>query len=184
MERIFFWSLLLAAFVAGGTFLLFQLDIVVVRNPFSLLQRSESLKNASQCKQPITLYYWNEDHENSEPVFVVWDSNQVKNVNRLLSAWIDMLHNEQLVDRKVIVESASFSSEECSLYISFSDFLFSHVFSTYAKWHMIECLLKTIKKALPSVTEVFFLVNHQPMMDSHLDFSQGWPIDGFIVEEL
>ena len=43
----------------------------------------------------------------------------------------------------------------------------------------IEGILKTIRENNNAIQTVRFLVHHQPLRDTQLDFSFSWPVQGF-----
>ncbi len=174
---------IVSSFVLGILLFLFHTDIIIVRSPFRIQKNVEHLEKLSGSKRSVDVYYWYENSMHSEQASIVWDGNVVQNLSRLIGLWLDIIHNEQLLDRKVKLESVSISQESNCVYASFSAPIFSSEDPIYIKWNMIEGLLKTIGKMFTSVREVFFLVNHQPMKDSHLDFSQAWPIEGFSQDQ-
>lgn len=178
-KKVFFFSGISVSFFFGALLFFFYTDTIIVRSPFRMQKNVEYLEKVSGNKRLATLYYWHEGSIRLESVNFVWDKDKSQSLSRLISLWLNIVHNEQLLDRKIILEAASISQEENCVYLSFSSTLFSSGDSTYIKWHMIEGLLKTISEMFGMVREVFFLVGHQPMKDSHLDFSQAWPIEGF-----
>ena len=177
-QKILFISIFIS-FVLGVLLFFFHADIIVIRSPFRMQKNIDLLEKTSGNKRLVNFHYWHEGVMHSEQAHFVWGGDIVQDLSRLLNSWLDIVHNEQLFDRKVNLEAVSFSQEGNCVYLSFSAPLFSFEDSIYIKWHMIEGLLKTIREVFGTVREVFFLVDHQAMKDSHLDFTQVWPIEGF-----
>lgn len=53
-------------------------------------------------------------------------------------------------------------------------------YSIHAKLMWVEGLLKTIHSSGLALQSVHFLHNHQPLQDPHLDFTNPWPVHGFV----
>jgi hypothetical protein len=97
----------------------------------------------------------------------------------LINAWLTLLDEENVMSKKVTLQSALMSAHG-HLYVSFDRNPFDENSPTYDTWMWIEGLLKTIRENEPSIQSVHFLVHHHPMEDNHLDFSNPWPITGFL----
>jgi hypothetical protein len=84
------------------------------------------------------------------------------------------------MEKKVSLQSVVPSPSGVEAYISFDRNPFTKNQSTYEKFMWIEGLLKTVRENGIQLQSIYFLVHHQPLTDFHLDFSNAWPISGFI----
>lgn len=89
------------------------------------------------------------------------------------------MYEEQVLTEKVQLETLALPESGQEAYLSFNRTFLSDQWSTWKKWHFVEGLARTLYYACPAVNTLFFQVNHQIMIDEHLDFSLGWPTGGF-----
>jgi len=109
----------------------------------------------------------------------IWFSNRSENLKHLINNWLSFLHDERIIEKKVLIETVSESDFDQVTYLSFNQSPLDREWSIYKKWNFIESLLKTIRGVEPNIKQIVFLVGYQQMEDDHLDFSQNWPIEGF-----
>jgi hypothetical protein len=90
------------------------------------------------------------------------------------------MDEERLMSKKVSLQSVILTPNEKDAYLSFDRYPFSPESPTVEKFMWVEGLLKTLRDNGISLQGVRFLVHHQEMLDSHLDFSNPWPGIGFL----
>jgi hypothetical protein len=142
-------------------------------------QATPSPSTASAQKQNVVLHFWHQNKWNTEPVSLLFSDATTTNMQQLVSRWAQLLHEEKIIKKKVVLQSATITFDNQELIISFDRAPWNKENSTYEKWMTIEGLLKTIKAVAPSIKKVRFLVNQNPLQDPHLDFTNAWPINGF-----
>lgn len=130
------------------------------------------------AKQKIVLH-WHKSNWQTESIHLLLNQNVSHDAQLILGSWLETALDEQIFRKKINVQSVMASADERTLFVSFDHAPFSKESSIFEKWMIIEGMLKTISHALPSVKKIVFLVNHQTLLDTHLDFSNPWPIEGF-----
>lgn len=129
-------------------------------------------------KQKITLHHfkqtWHKDH-----VQILLSSNTAQNAQLIVGRWLENALEEGLIKKKTSLQTI-FITQNQELILSLDRCPFNKESSTFDKWMIIEGLLKSIKENTTQTKKVLFLVNHQPLIDTHLDFSNAWPIEGFL----
>ena len=92
---------------------------------------------------------------------------------------LQLLLEEQIIDRKIALQESTKTFGSNDIIISFDKPLWSKQLATHEKWFIIQALFKTIIEVAPSIQKIRVLVDHQPYIDQHLDFTNPWPIDAF-----
>jgi hypothetical protein len=87
---------------------------------------------------------------------------------------------EQIMKEKICLQSVSLAINERDAVISFDRVPFNDQSSCFEKWMWVEGLLKTIKESGLILQSIRFLVHHQELVDTHLDFSNPWPGNGLL----
>jgi hypothetical protein len=132
-------------------------------------------------KKSVKLYFWHNNKWQHETVQLIWSQDQSKNLEYLINNWLSLLDEEQIIDKKVELQAALLTqSNYC--YLSFDRSLFGKESTTHEKLLIVQGLFKTIKENGINLQGIHFLVQHQPMIDAHLDFSNPWPLSGFVGE--
>lgn len=163
--------------LCGGMFYL-ALDrgFIVINN----VSKQSIVTQGSLEKKPVKLMYWHHDQWKHEKVEIIWSSQQAVTVKHLIDAWLTLMDEEKMMEKKVSLQAAIASPSEQELYLSFDRNPFSKEDSTYDKWMWIEGILKTLRENGIKFQFVRFLVHHQQLNDYHLDFSNPWPMSGFV----
>lgn len=131
-------------------------------------------------KKKFLLHYWHNAAWHTEDKELIQATDLRKTIGYLITAWLNLLEEEQLIHKKTTVQSVMLDQTERELYISFDHSFLPKHYSTYEKLLLVEGLLKTIRASTPQISHIIFLVHHQPLQDAHLDFTQPWPITGFL----
>jgi hypothetical protein len=134
---------------------------------------------SSLCKKEITLHYFHHEKWNNEKQELLWSNSIAKNSYQLINAWLTLLDEEGIISKKITLQTALLSTSG-TLYLSFDNNILSKEDTIFKKWMLIEGLLKTIKENNIAIQSIQFLIQHQPLIDYHLDFSMPWPAQGFI----
>lgn len=168
----------LAAVTCGLLLFAYQKEYIII----NLGKKLDTYNiNAPAQKQNATLYYWYQNTWNTEQVSLLFSENSVSNMQQLVSRWLQLLHEEKITKKKILLQSAAITYDTQELIISFDRMPWNKEISTYEKWMLIESLLKTIKNVDPTIKRVRLLMNQQQITDPHLDFTNAWPIEGFII---
>ena len=168
----------LAALISLMTFAWYH-DWIVIAMP--ALARSVASHGPQQTsyKNKISLFFPKNGKEQQETKEMLWSDDLTINARALTQTWAALLDEESVVHNKVTVQSAAVTFTNDELIISFDRPPFNKDDALHKKLELLETLLKTVRLHLPTLQKVHFLVNHQPLKDYHLDFSQPWPIQGF-----
>lgn len=151
---------------------------ILLRIPWQRQQQVTENKYSIQKKQ-ITLHYFHGDKWKTEKQELLWTEINEKNLFQLINAWLMLLDEEHITTKKVTLQSALLSTAGCA-YLSFDHNIINKEETIFKKWMIIEGLLATIAHNGIAISHVQFLVQQQPLRDSHLDFSRAWPLHGFI----
>ena len=167
------------AFVAGAILLLFRSEILLLRG----IPGRSSMTVASVCptqKKMACLSFFKHGAFKMEEQELLWGNHVQENIRYLISAMLSVWEDEQVTQKKVSLQSVIVSPSGKTAYLSFDRVPFDKDASTFCKWHTIEALLKTLRDNDVGIRDVYFLVHHELLVDSHLDFSNPWTISGFL----
>ena len=170
-----FYSLVSAVLFLVGTCMYAWYHEYIIINPHrSFIAAQEN----STHKKTISLYYFKETWR-TDSIPLLLSQENTHNAHILVGRWLESALDEALLKKKVSVQTAFITSNQ-ELILSFDRSLFAKESSTFDKWMIIEGILKSLKENVPHLKRVRFLVNHAPLVDAHLDFSNAWPVEGFI----
>lgn len=170
-------TLILSAITFCLALLLFAIhkELIIIN-----FQRSTLAPSSEQTtKKQIPLYYWHNESWHSETVIMLISSTIQTTAQQLVSRWLQLILDEKIITKKVNLQAVLLSYDNQELFLSFDRAPWNKTSSTFEKWMAIEGILKTIKEPAIGIKKVRFLINHQPLQDYHLDFTNAWPIDGF-----
>lgn len=173
--------LLFFMLIAGMLFFLCQKEFIIFKFPaFNNNYREQKVNSKiSKTKKNIKLYYWMHERWKTEDINIIWSENINENIQYTISAWLNLLEEERIIDKKVTLQSALMSENNQFVYLSFDRPLFNEENSTNSKLMIIESLLKTLRDNGIKIQGIIFLIHHQEMPDPHLDFSHPWSLQGF-----
>lgn len=135
---------------------------------------------SSAQRKKVKLIYFNQEKFLTEEQEILITNNNQQNLSNLITNWLNLLEEEEILSKKVTLQSVLTDKSDTEAFISFDRSPFLKEQSTYQKLMFIEALLKTIKgNGLPFIS-IRFLVNFKRFNDPHLDFSQSWPITGYM----
>ncbi len=136
--------------------------------------------NKEITRKNVSLIFWHNQKWNSETLDLIWSNNSNDNVYYLINSWLNLLDEEQAMQKKIMLQTAMTSPSGNELFLSFDRNPLAKESSTFDKWMWAEGLLKTLRKNGVTIQNIRFLAHHQPINDDHLDFNNPWPVQGFI----
>lgn len=162
-------------FIVGVLFFAFYHEYLIInlKKPIKT-----QLTAAPTAQQKVMMHFWKEKWKFDE-IQLLLNQNPCHDAQLILANWIELALDEHILTKKITVQPAMITQDNQHLYISFDLNPFGKESATFEKWMIIEGILKTIHGALPSIKRVTFLLDHQPLTDAQLDFSNPWPIEGF-----
>jgi len=169
-----------AVFCAGIFFLAYNQGWILLKFPSYKREAQQTAAALRAQKKSVTLFFWHNKRWNKEAVEILHTHDAAQTAQHLLNSWLTLLDEEQVMVKKVMLQSALLSDNK-QLYLSFDRNPFNEHDATYDKLLWVEGLLRTIRENDIPVQAVRFLVHHQPMQDYHLDFSNSWPLAGFLA---
>ena len=153
---------------------------IIFRSSSYKSEVNQQITNVKAKKSDVYLYYWQNNKWQHEKVSILFTGDKAKNIKYLINNWLTLLDEEEVMDKKVTLQDVLLDINGQLAYLSFDRTLFAENSATFAKWMLLEGLLKTLRESGIGVQNVFFLVHHQIMEDYHLDFSKPWPMYGFL----
>jgi hypothetical protein len=155
----------------------FYNEVIIIRIP---TRKAHYISNEiDRHKKKYALFIRKDNNWHKEEKELITTSKKLEMLTYLITNWLQFATEEKM-QKKTLLESIMLDNNQVEAYIDFDRNPFSKESSTYEKWMWIESLLKTLKESGIQIQSVKFLVNHKQLFDYHLDFSQAWPITGFI----
>jgi N-acetylmuramoyl-L-alanine amidase len=203
--------IIVASFLAGILFFAYHHQWIIIQLPWHTITAPRG--QSTITKKQITLHYWKHNKPHAESQQLLWhESDQQANAAQLINTYFSLLDEEWVINKKIVATATTLGprlhlsgpsgsanypavaptsygghsagqATPANLIVSLSDSPFNPEASAAAKWHLLEGLLQTLHEQIPSIQNVIFLANHQPLMDQHLDFTNPWPVTGFIPQE-
>lgn len=178
LRPIHYFLISILALIAGFLFYCLYNNLIIVS--FQFKKRPEIIAEINAQKKSFKLIYWHKNKWNIEEKELLSSDNKAKTIDYLIKSWLSMLHDEHILIKDIDLQSIMLDKSGAEVYISFDHNPLNKKNSTFEKLMFIEGLLKTIRTNKIALNKVYFLVNHKPLIDYHLDFSQPWPLSGFI----
>lgn len=158
----------------------YQQSWIIIRSPFQNTITYTFKKNNIK-KKIITLCFWHNNKWHQEKTEIhVYSQKPDDIINYITNAWLKLLHEEHIIQKKIALQSVLISPSSKQAYISFSQSPLDKENSTHQKWLLVESLLKTLRENNIDIQSIYFLVHHQPLNDQNLNFSNAWPLEGFL----
>jgi len=180
MRTVFFVIVISVCFLFGFFFFAFYNGLIILRYPSYRAEVEQFIENMKVDKKKVFLFYRNKKKWNKEKVYLLWTNDKAKNIEYLINSWLTLLDEERVMKKRVSLQTVLLASSLQKAYLSFDRNPFSSDSPTHEKWMWVEGLLKTLRENDIDLQTVYFLVHHQIMDDYHLDFSNPWPICGFL----
>jgi hypothetical protein len=154
--------------------------IVIQLHRFQNKQQANSATRAAIKRRTVQMHYWHQNRWKSEGTKIIWNPKK-KNVNiaRLAQAWFTLLEEDNLLSKRVTVQSCALSGSQSTAFLSLDRSPFEEQSSIRMKWLIIEGLLKTIRSNTTGLSDIHLLCHNQPIKDYHIDFEGAWPVSGF-----
>lgn len=168
---------LIALGIAGLLFFAFKEHYIILNFSRSVPAQTQSI---SSNKKKVALAYWKDDQWHQETISLLASPLIYNNLYHMVSQYLKLLHDESIIKQRVIVQQVLVHYDNQEALISLDRVPWHKESCSIEKLMIIEGILKTITINEPSIKKIRFLVNHQPMTDTHLDFSNAWPIEGFL----
>jgi hypothetical protein len=168
----------ISALAVGSIFYGIYNNFIIIQFPIKKLPLI--LQNFNAQKKNITLALFKKGSWHFEDKELLFSNNIVKTMTYLVSSWLTLLAEEEVMDKKVTLQAVLIDAPTKEVSLSFDRNPFSRNASTFQKVMWVEALLKTILLSGLQVQSVRFLVNHKPLADAHVDFSCPWPITGYL----
>ena len=152
---------------------------IIIRTPSKSYEIEVQKQQNPSYKKSIDVIFYRNAIRTVEKIDLLWSDDPAKNVHSLVASWLVVLDEEEVTPKKVSLQSA-WVTPDGELFLSFDRTPLYKEWSTYEKLLLIQGLLHMIRENDNHIKKVYFLVHHQPMQDTHLDFTDAWPISGFI----
>lgn len=177
MKNYSFLLLFCIPVIMGILFFAFLQNWIIIRLPTTATHKQHA---PTITKKTVQLIFWHNNKWNTEKTDLIWSEKKDHNLYYLINSWLSLLDEEEIMTKKVSLQTALLVSSGQEAYLSFDRNPLDKERSTFDKWMWIEGLLKTIRENNITIQKVRLLVHHQPLHDNHLDFSKPWPLIGFI----
>ncbi len=155
---------------------------IIFKNPFYSCYEKRTIERVMTQKKSIKHFFWHHDAWRQEIAEILWSDEKVHALSSLITSWLTILDEEKINIKKISLQSIAISATKQEVFCSFDRNPFSKQQSTFEKIMWIEGLMKSIRESGIKIQAIRFLVHHQPLIDTHLDFSNAWPIEGFLIE--
>lgn len=167
----------LTTLIAGMIIYALIKEILIIRRPSGDTITQEVTTPVT--KKNVKLSLWHNEKWNSESTEILWPPDQEQKLNHLLCAWLTLVEEEGLVEKKISVQTVMISDSLQEAFVSFDRNPLVKEQSTFQKLMWIEGILKSIRENGIVLRKIRFLEHHQELQDPHLDFSNSWPLGGF-----
>lgn len=164
-------------------YFLYNQQLIIIKSPFGKTYEKHAIEQVIAQKKKIKHFFWHHDAWRQEIAEILWSDQKVQALCALITSWLTIVEEEKINTKKISLQSIALSTTQQEVFCSFDRNPFNKQQSTYEKLMWIEGLLKTIRESGIKVQHIRFLVHHQPMHDAHLDFSNAWPVSGFLKDE-
>lgn len=182
-KTILFYIVLCTSAAVLGSLLYFRgKEWIIIRWPsYVATPLAHNEIHVETTKKKVRLSFWHYHRWNYETIDILWSNNIAENIQYLIRSLLTLLEEEQVLEKKASLQSATQSLSGNNVYLSFDRTPFNEEAPTFDKLMIIESILKTVRENGITIPNIYFLVHHQPMKDVHLDFSLAWPLEGFIT---
>jgi hypothetical protein len=169
--------LALVFFFVGIFYYAFVSNILIFNSPFH--HEKSHQYQATITKKKALLYFWYNDKWQNEEIEILCSTDIAQTLQHLINSWLSLIAEETEQEKQVTLQSVALSDYD-EAFISFDRNPFDKNSAAIDKLYWVEGLLKTIKENDIKIQTIQFLVHHKALTDYHLDFSNPWPIEGFI----
>lgn len=180
MEKKYIIIISSISFIVGLLFFALYNERIVIRSSQTSLTPHYLANQKSAHKKTVSLMFWNSNKWKSETQEIIWGDNKQENLTHLVNSWLHLIAEENKVDKKITLQAALLAPGDYDAFISFDASPLPQNGPTIDKIRLLEGLLKTIRENNLQLQTIQFLVDHQPLKDTHLNFVSPWPISGFL----
>ncbi len=174
------WFFLLgASFLAGMLWYAMYSEYIIIRLNRTIIQ--DSLVQSH--KKSTLVFFVNHAYKKEQVEITCKEFDPLDLYLCVVHAWAEVLTAEKYLLRPCIIDAATLDATTKTAYISFELAPITASASIYQKLSEVEAFLQTIRINCPFVQQVCFLQNGLPLKDDHLDFSDFWPVTGFILNK-
>ncbi len=158
----------------GILFYIFFQHIVFISIPISWKVPQKTLAS----KKSISLEIWNGTTLKKNTKNIV-GANDQELLTIAIKHWLIELGEEVSSLQNIQLQSCMMDVHEQELFLSFDASFLKQDWSIEQKVFLIESLQRTLYSLCPTLTSIHYCTHYKPLVDSHLSFSQAWPISGF-----
>jgi N-acetylmuramoyl-L-alanine amidase len=151
--------------------------IIITIPPRDTLVSASTHAPVATYKKKVVLVYPKNSKNQQETKEILWSNSNDDNAFMLVQAWASLLYEEEIIHKKITVQTAAVSVTQDELLLSFDRLPFNKDDAAFKKLALVQTLLTTVHEQIPSIQKVRFLINHKPLNDPQLDFSQPWSLD-------
>lgn len=166
-------------FSIGALYVALHNHWIIFKFPSYKKNTEEQARLRTRKKKVCNLSLWKNGRWQIEKTTLIWSDDITENITHLVNGWLVALYDEHITKKRVHLESVMVHLQSKKIYLSFDRSPLHKEWPVFAKWHLIESLLKTIRDNVTHIQDVHILVHHQPLIDQHLDFSQPWVLTGY-----
>ncbi len=175
-RAILFTSII--TFICGLLLYALQHEIIIIRMPH-IYEKLCVKPTAQTIRKEIPVYTYGSSNWKVEHHTILWTTDDEINVQQIINAWLSIINDDSNQVKQIACQLCRFCPSKNRLYISFDRNPLPKESSTFHKWMLLEGLLKTLRETIDGIQNVQFLVRHQMLLDTHIDCSFAWPIEGF-----
>src|SRR3989339_1077963 len=149
-------------FLVGILYYTWREEWIIIRHPWWHAHQDKITPNA-YTKKKITIYAWYNNQWIQEQNDAIWsENNEAENIKHLTQASLNLLFEEEIIKKKIHVETTLNTADNSEFIIIFDRNPFSKQLSIHEKHMIIESILKTLRTNNVQNSKIRFLVNHQP----------------------
>ena len=164
----------------GFVFFCFYEQWIIFALPGSTAHLQQNNEQNYQ-KKIVNLIYYKQEKLQKEQVELIIAHDATQTLQTLINAWLCLIEEENLVDKKITADTVTIAPQAKVGIISLNQNPFNtEQQSIHEKLLFIEGLLATVRQLNFGINAVHFLVQQEPLKDYHLDFTQSWPLEGFL----
>jgi hypothetical protein len=171
--------IIISSFFIGFIFHAYQKEWIIINFPYQTTSFHEQKTIDSFAQKKIPVYFWKNNTWRHEYSTVIWSDDVANNSKTILNHLITVLEDEAILESDIQIIATTLSNQK-ELLVSFNKNIYSTEHATYDKMMIVHSFLKTLYENKISVQSVRFLIQHQTIIDDHLNFTVSWPITGYV----
>jgi len=147
---------------------------------FRLPATTKITTRSCTTKRTIAIEYWKSNSPCREYREIVWSTHPVQQAACIISNYLSLIESEGIITNHSTLQTVATDRATTTLICSLSHNPFDLESSTQQSLYIIEGLLSTIRAACPQFKQLILLINQHQLLHPHFDFSQPWPMTGFL----